>query len=1473
MSMEKIAIIGMACVFPGAKDLQTYWRNICDGKSAITEVPPQRWDLSHYDPQSRDVDKFYCKLGGFIDSYAEFDPLEFGVMPKTVDSAEPDQLLALKIGQMALDDAGYLDKDFPREKTGVIVGKGNYVSAGVIRLEQHVRVVPQIVSTLKSLFPDMDTADIQKVKSALMAQLTPYGPDVASGLIPNFTASRLANRLDLHGPAYTVDAACASSLLAVEQACQLLSNKTADLMLVGGVHVSHDLTFWATFCQLGAMSRSGKSSPFSAQADGILAGEGVGMVVLKRLDDALFDNDRIYAVIEGAGSASDGRASSLVAPSTSGQLLAMERAWSTVDKHRGQIGLLEAHGTGTPAGDDVELDTVGLFFGEGNKSTRAVIGSVKSMIGHAMPASGMASLIKVALSVYHGVLPPTLNCSQPHPRLEHTAFKVLGKALPWNTAVTERLAGVNAFGFGGINAHLVLSGCAAGQDHEKSALLKPVLRLAAANPEALLAQLDLYEKTGRVGRLAGTCRLAVLDPDAKRLAVARKAIAAGKPWMGRQQVWFTPNGLLSSGGKVAFVFPGVDSQFNPRTEGFESFFDKSLPEHCVPQSTTDNLLPVVLGLLGFNRYLFDRLSELRVLPDFYAGHSIGEWSAMLTSGMMDQSVSDMTNASLKFDDFKFPDVRFLAASCDVQTLQAQFADLEKVELSHDNCPNQVIACGPEQQISTLAARLASQGVFHQVLPIVSGFHSSLFQGHLGWYKRFFNSVTLRATADTVWSATTAQPFPANETEIKALAIEHLVKPVRFRETILNMYESGVRVFIQVGYGSLPGFVSDTLGKLPHAALYSSHDSREGLLQLQHLSAALWADGLDFSARLLPDCPVERPMDSAQSVRLRLGVPELGALQVELPARQVHNNSADLDDPELTDEVGQMIRTTLLDIQSGSREVVQLWKQARALHTQNIQPVQPSSHIHQRISQRISQHGQPGHAAVAALQTQPITVSRLLDLNETIPWVRDHELYPQKPDWPIVEDRHPVVPMTMEVLMVRDLVQDHLQRQGLSTRVVAVTAIEAFNWLAVSKPVTVNMQISVLSANRLAVEIKNYFRAVVEVADDWAQALAPLEALEKPRASQVDAKSLYRERWMFHGPAYQGVDCIQAVGNNGIDGVLKVPTGQGSLLDNMGQLAGYWVMELPENCLAMPIGVDRIEFHAADPEVGELLQAQVRIRELTDLECVSDHRLFNQHGQCVLSITGWKTRRYQMDKPLWENSRKLDTQACSIELPPNIALFEDRYDTAILRDYLSRRYLSALEQRLYQSIAPKRKRQWLAGRVAAKDSVFFLLKSNGIASVFPQEMCVYNDDNGKPVLHPNVSTTVPVNLHISISHKDQYAVAIADTQPVGIDIERIENFSESAINLAFSSQENSLVLRAGEDRTLCFLRAWVAKEAYGKYRGTGLGGHLLDYRIEARVDDYFCIGGIWVITHRLPQHVLGWTLPKGISPTNINASSK
>ncbi|MGH8443702.1 MAG: polyketide synthase, partial [Solimonas sp.] len=429
----RIAIVGLACLFPGAPGLARFWQNIVDGVDAIGEVPAGRWDASYYDPASTAIDRFYCKRGGFVDDYADFDPLPFGVMPKATEGVEPDQLLTLKVGYDALRDAGYANRPFARERTGVIMGRGNYVGAGVLRLEQHVRLLPQIERTLRDLFPDLGETAIAAARERLQREFSYYGPDVAAGLIPNLLASRLANRLDLHGPAYTVDAACASSLIAVEQACASLARGETDMMLAGGAHLTHDLTFWATFCQLGALSRSGTVRPLAENADGILAGEGVGVAVLKRLDDALADGDRVYAVIEGCGSASDGRSASLVAPSVGGQRIALEKAWSQAPFEREQIGLLEAHGTGTPTGDSIELQTVAEFFGpHDGPAARPVIGSVKSMIGHAMPASGMASLIKTALAIHHGVLPPTLHCEQPHPRLAQTRFRTVARSESWD---------------------------------------------------------------------------------------------------------------------------------------------------------------------------------------------------------------------------------------------------------------------------------------------------------------------------------------------------------------------------------------------------------------------------------------------------------------------------------------------------------------------------------------------------------------------------------------------------------------------------------------------------------------------------------------------------------------------------------------------------------------------------------------------------------------------------------------------------------------------------------------------------------------------------------------------------------------------------------------------------------------------------------------------------------------------------------
>ena len=1474
-----VAIVGLSCLFPGAPNLTRFWRNIVEGVDAIGEVPAGRWDPSFYDPDSSALDRFYCKRGGFVDEHASFDPLPFGVMPKAAEAIEPDQLLTLRLGYEVLRDAGYESKPFARERTGVIIARGNYVTAGGLRLQQHVRVLPQVLQSLTDLFPDLPESTLAVVRERLQQQLSYYGPDVISGAIPNFVASRLANRLDLRGPAYTVDAACASALLAIEQACASLARRETDAMLVGGVHLSHDLTFWATFCQLGALSRTGVIRPLSQDADGILIGEGIGLAMLKRLDDAIADGDRIYAVIEGSGSSSDGRSSSLVAPSATGQLLALEKAWGQAGISREDIGLVEAHGTGTTAGDVTELETLARFFGgPREQAATPVIGSVKSMIGHAMPASGMASLIKTALSIYHGVLPPTLHCDEPHEKLAQTRFRVIGKSEAWNQAREQRVAAVNAFGFGGINGHLVLRGRPAieaalhpppsGRGTEGEGLsaqsapsnpspgafappsprgrgqqnLSRVLLLSAATPQDLLARLERGEHD--ITPRADACRLAIVEPDDRKLATARKAIASGKPWNGRQQIWFSQQGLLTAGGKLAFVFPGVDSQFQPRAEDIAAYFGLPLPRYCEPLDPAASLVKVVIGLLGFNRYLFERLSDLGIHADIYAGHSVGEWSAMLCSGMLDQALSDQTYAALDVDAVDFPDVLFLAASCSEQQLRDAMQGLDEVAISHDNCPHQVIACGKRAAIEIVTDRLKQARVFVQTLPIVSGFHSPLFASHLQPYREFFESAALHEPKVAVWSATTAAKFPAAMADKQQLAIAHLLEPVRFRSLIESLYDDGARVFVQVGTGSLAGFIDDTLSGRPHQAIQANRDDRSGLSALQQLCAALWVEGANFDTRLLVDAAPQAEAKAETTIertkttiQLSLGVP-LIRVSEPLPANLLPQAMRAPVAVASDDALGQLVQQTLADIESAGRDVLAAWQRHRS-------PAQRSAQV---------VTVQNGGVNVAQLEHR---VTRHLDIESNVAYVRDHELYPQRPGWPVASDRHPVVPLTMEVMLVREAAEAALPQ----LKVIEVEQIQAYRWLAVAEPLAVEIRLQGLDATTIEAEIVGYFRARLRVAAEYPAApAANFDALRKPRATAVPAAELYSEGWMFHGPAYQGIAEFQAIGEDGIDGLLRVPAGKGALLDNMGQLAGYWVMEQEENCLAMPIGVDRIRFHTPDPLPGEMLQARIRIDELDELNCVTRHELCDASGTLRIAIDGWRTRRYSMDKSFWVASRKLSVHAVSQHVPPNVALFEDRYDTAILRDYLVRRYLAEPERTIYDGLSPRRKRQWLAGRVAAKDAIRLFLWQQSNAPIYPQEVRIANLETGAPIAIPNVTTTVPAGLHISIAHKGSLAAAIVGHTPVGIDIEHVEPREPGFVDLAFSPDERKLLLAdANANADVEYTRGWVAKEVAAKAAGTGLGGQPLSFVIEAREGDCLRVNGHWVVTHPLRDSIVGWSL--------------
>ncbi len=828
MSQEPVAIVGMGVFLPGASTVDQYWRNLVDGADAVTEVPPHRRDTGFHGRDGTAPDRTHGRRGGFTPDTLEFDPVAHGVPPTSLEGTEPDQLTALAVAVGAVADAGGLGRLGDPERIGVVLGRGGYLSPGLQGFDQRVRTVRQITRTVGELLPSAGPAVLERLRTALLAPLGEFRPETAAGLVPNLAAARVANRLDLGGPAYTVDAACASSLVAVDHAIGELTRGRCDVVLAGGAHQTQDDTLWSLFTQLGALSPSQRISPLSRDADGMLIGEGTAIVVLKRLADARRDGDRVYAVIRGSGTSSDGRGASLLSPSVAGQTLALRRAWAGRDP--AEIGLLEAHGTATPAGDAAELTTVADVFGPAD-GPRAVIGSVKSMIGHTLPTAGVAGLIKVALALHHGLLPPTLHCTDPNPLLDKTRFRVLAEAEPWGAL--PRVAAVNAFGFGGVNAHVVLeAGDPAPKRRVRVDEPERVLRLAAATPEALLEQLD------RPGDGDGPCRLGIVGPDERKLATARRVLAKvaaeGRSWHGGGDIWCSAAPLLP-GGKTAFLYPGLEADAEPRLEDVARHFGLDRPQWSTATVPARAASVSSAGLL-----LDHALQQLGIRPDALAGHSAGEWTAMQAAGMY-RAEPDLLERYWP-GGFELPEADYLVLGCPA----AQVTELltGEVVISHENAARQTIVCGPPAAVAEFAVTCRGLGIVTRTLPFRSGFHTPLMEPHLAPFARLVADLDLRAPALPVWSATTARPYPAAPDDVRRLYLDHLLRPVRFRALTEALHDAGFRVFVQAGAGQLGSFVTDTLGERRHLVVAAASGSRPGLAQLRRVATALWTEGGD-----------------------------------------------------------------------------------------------------------------------------------------------------------------------------------------------------------------------------------------------------------------------------------------------------------------------------------------------------------------------------------------------------------------------------------------------------------------------------------------------------------------------------------------------------------------------------------------------------------------------------------------------------
>jgi acyl transferase domain-containing protein/phosphopantetheinyl transferase (holo-ACP synthase) len=612
-------------------------------------------------------------------------------MPTAVDGAEPEQFLALRVAHEALIDAGHPDIPVRTEKTAVILGRGTYANRGLMNLYQHGFLLDELMGVFADVHPEWSMERLSELRGRLEGKLPAFDPHTAPGIVSALLTGRIANRLDLNGGNYTIDAACASSLLAIEHGARELRSGQSDAVIAGGVQVADHGLVMSIFSKLGAISSRGEVRPFDRDADGILIGQGIGMVVLKRLEDAQADGNRVYALIKAVGTSSDGRAKSIVAPRVEGEALALCRAYELAEITPDTVELIEAHGTGIPLGDQTEIEALRRVFGppEGT-APHCAVGSVKSMIGHLLPAAGIAGLIKAALAIYHKTLPPTLQHDHPNLScgLEGSRFYVNTRTRPWlhGHASSPRRAGVNAFGFGGINSHAILEDVerAAGEPRSDTRPVTWESELCVIDSEGRAELIERIEMFGRAlertpgadledvafslhaALTGGSHRLAIVANSAgdlsRKLAYARGKLVdpACTALQDRSGIFYFDE-PMAEGGKLAFLFPGEGAQYEymlsdlcmayPAVLQCFDETERAFVAEATDRRLSDLVFPVhegaaskngegglwglevgVQAVTTANRALLRLWRQFGVVPDAVMGHSSGEFGALEAAG-------------------------------------------------------------------------------------------------------------------------------------------------------------------------------------------------------------------------------------------------------------------------------------------------------------------------------------------------------------------------------------------------------------------------------------------------------------------------------------------------------------------------------------------------------------------------------------------------------------------------------------------------------------------------------------------------------------------------------------------------------------------------------------------------------------------------------------------------------------------------